>query len=66
MSANGARASYFIEKMTETEIDAARNLVTTIDHSSFMSPHELRMLSEWLDIGAQNFNDPFDPLVPIN
>ena len=66
MSANGARASYFIEKLTETEVDAARSLVTTVDHSSFMSPHELRLVGEWLDIGAQNFNDPFDPLVPMN
>ncbi len=26
-----------------------------------MSPAELRLLSEWLDIGAQYFNNPFDP-----
>jgi len=24
-----------------------------------MSPSELRLVSEWLDIGAQYFNDPF-------
>ncbi len=35
--------------------------VTTeaIDHSDFMSPSELRLISEWLDIGAQYYNDPF-------
>jgi hypothetical protein len=30
-------------------------------HAGFLSPSELRLLSEWLDIGAQNFNNPFDP-----
>jgi len=72
MSANGARASYFIEKMTETELSAGRNLSTPasdpnyIDHSAFLSGDELRLISEWLDIGAQNFNDPFDPAAPQN
>jgi hypothetical protein len=72
MSANGARGSYFIEKMTETELQAGRNLSTPlsdpnyIDHSGFLSNDELRLISEWLDIGAQYFNDPFDPDVPQN
>ena len=66
MSANGARASYFIEKMTGTELDAARTLVSTVDHSTFMTTHELRLISEWMDIGGQNFNNPFDPLAPSN
>jgi hypothetical protein len=35
-------------------------------HAGILSPDELRMISEWLDIGAQNFNDPFDPAVPKN
>lgn len=33
-------------------------------HSGYLSPAELRLLSEWLDIGAQYFNDPF--AVPVN
>ncbi|MDY6945340.1 MAG: hypothetical protein SXG53_06450, partial [Pseudomonadota bacterium] len=53
MSANGANASTrFFNTM------AGRSVVT-VDHSDFMSPSELRLLSEWLDIGAQYFNDPF-------
>jgi hypothetical protein len=36
------------------------------DHAGFLSPAELRLLSEWVDIGAQYFNNPFDPLVPTN
>ena len=52
MSANGANASTrFFNKM--------QNAGGTVDHSDFMSPSELRLLSEWLDIGAQYFNDPF-------
>jgi hypothetical protein len=71
MSSNGARASYFIEKMTETELDARRSLSTSsdpgyVDHSAFLSGHELKLISEWLDLGAQYFNNPFDPDVPAN
>jgi Hydrazine synthase alpha subunit middle domain len=35
-------------------------------HAGYLSPAELRLLSEWLDIGAQYFNNPFDPKVPVN
>ncbi len=67
-----ARGSYFIEKLTETELDARRGLKaddgsqiyfnggTYVDHSDMLSPAELRLLSEWLDIGAQYYNNSFD------
>ncbi|HEY5757065.1 MAG TPA: hypothetical protein VIU34_14630 [Steroidobacter sp.] len=52
MSSNGAAASArFFNKMEGT--------AGTVPHRDFMSPSELRLLSEWLDIGAQYFNDPF-------
>jgi hypothetical protein len=35
-------------------------------HANWLSPAELRLISEWLDIGAQFFNNPFDPKVPVN
>jgi hypothetical protein len=35
-------------------------------HVGWLSPAELRLVSEWLDIGAQYFNNPFDPAVPVN
>jgi hypothetical protein len=35
-------------------------------HAGILSSAELRMISEWLDIGAQNYNNPFDPNVPKN
>lgn len=67
MSGNGARASYFIEKMTGTELDANRPLVAgSVDHTGMLSAAELKLISEWLDLGAQNFNDLFDPDLPQN
>jgi hypothetical protein len=30
-----------------------------LDHTGFLSPAELRLIAEWLDIGAQYYNDPF-------
>ena len=35
-------------------------------HAGYMSPAELRIITEWLDIGAQYFNNPFDPAAPHN
>jgi hypothetical protein len=29
------------------------------DHTGYLSPAELRLITEWLDIGAQYYNDPF-------
>jgi hypothetical protein len=31
----------------------------TVDHTSFLTKAELRLIAEWLDIGAQYYNDPF-------
>ena len=59
MNANGAAASTrFFNKM-ENAPGAGQT-----DHRDFMSPSELRLLSEWLDIGAQYYNDPF--VAPAN
>jgi hypothetical protein len=33
-------------------------------HAGYLTPAELRLISEWLDIGAQYFNNPFD--APVN
>jgi hypothetical protein len=38
----------------------------TIDHRPFLTPGELRLISEWIDIGAQYYNNQFDPGVPLN
>ena len=66
MSTAGARFSYFIEKMTETELNAGRSLTPTsspdyVDHANMLTPAELRLISEWIDIGGQYYNNPFHP-----
>ncbi len=33
-------------------------------HAGWLSPAELRLIGEWLDLGAQNYNNPFD--APVN
>ncbi len=67
MSSNGARASFFVEKMTGSELDAGRALpATTFDHTGLLTGAELKLIAEWLDLGGQNFNDPFDPAAPQN
>jgi hypothetical protein len=33
-------------------------------HAGFLDPAELRLIAEWVDIGAQYYNDPF--AVPQN
>ncbi|SHF23647.1 WD40-like Beta Propeller Repeat [Microbulbifer donghaiensis] len=33
-------------------------------HADYLDPAELRLISEWLDIGAQYYNDPF--AAPVN
>jgi hypothetical protein len=35
-----------------------------VSHAGRLSPAELRLISEWVDIGAQYYNDPF--LAPLN
>lgn len=66
MNQAGARSSYFVEKMTGVELDAGRAISGTFDHSGLLEPAEIKLISEWLDMGAQNFNDLFDPAAPQN
>lgn len=55
MSTNGARASTrFFAKVDGS--DAA--------HAHLLEPAELKLLAEWLDIGAQYYNNPFDAPPP--
>jgi hypothetical protein len=35
-------------------------------HAGILYPSELRLIREWLDIGAQYFNNPFDPSAPLD
>jgi hypothetical protein len=57
MSVTGARASSRFFDMFTNAADP-RNAVT--NHVGFLSPAELKLLAEWLDIGGQYYNNPFD------
>lgn len=50
MSTNGARAS---SRFFDLFADGAT-------HANYLSPAELRLISEWLDIGGQYYNNPFE------
>jgi hypothetical protein len=55
--AGGVLSSQFLDRF-------AANSTST--HAGYMSAAELRIITEWLDIGAQYFNNPFDPAAPLN
>lgn len=52
MSANGANAS----QRFFTKFDAGGG---TVDHRGFLNRAELKLIAEWLDVGAQYYNNPF-------
>ncbi len=56
-SANGALSGVFLSRFGPGSGST---------HAGYLSPSEVRLISEWLDIGAQFFNDPFDPAAPVN
>jgi len=57
LSLSGANASAgFFDLFTNPESS----------HHGWLSEAELRLIAEWLDIGAQYFNDPFNEDVPLN
>ncbi|MGD8644656.1 MAG: hypothetical protein PVI15_10230, partial [Chromatiales bacterium] len=61
VSTAGARASARFFTRFYENIDGE-----TVSHVGRLSPAELKLLTEWVDIGAQYFNDPFDPDVLTN
>ncbi|MBS0420525.1 MAG: hypothetical protein JSR66_22650 [Proteobacteria bacterium] len=56
-SANGALSSAFLSRFAPGSGST---------HAGYLTPAELRLISEWLDIGAQFFNNPFDPAAPLD
>ncbi len=60
-SRQSSRTSHLIEKMYEQELRASKDLVpVTVDHSNMMNASERRLMAEWIDVGAQYYNSPFD------
>jgi len=60
MSVNGARQSAFFGRFGTDAI------CQTVDHKMMLSDDEKKLLYEWLDIGAQFYNDPTNVNVPVN
>lgn len=56
-SANGGLSAQFLNRFAPGSGST---------HAGYLSAAELRLVSEWLDIGAQYFNNPWDPAVPVN
>ncbi len=60
-SARSSRTSGLVQKLFEQQLRAPQTLATaTVDHSGMLNASELRLIAEWIDLGAQYFNDPFD------
>jgi Hydrazine synthase alpha subunit middle domain/WD40-like Beta Propeller Repeat len=51
-SANGSAVKFF-------GIFDGTNKDPVLDHTGYLTTAELRLIAEWLDIGAQYYNDPF-------
>lgn len=53
-SANSSRTSYLIELLSGEELLAPQSLSSAFDHSSYVSvsDSELRLIAEWIDLGA--------------
>ena len=58
-SANAGLSNQFLQRFAPPGISNST-------HAGYLSAAELRLLSEWLDIGAQYFNNPWDPAAPLN
>ena len=60
-SARSSRTSGLVQKLFEQQLRAPQTLsVATVDHSGMLNASELRLIAEWIDLGGQYFNDPFD------
>lgn len=64
MSARGAMASANFFRLFDDDPDDDRynfdpnGVGSKVDHRGWLSPHELKMIAEWLDTGAHYYNDP--------
>jgi hypothetical protein len=53
-----ANGSCFFQTITGAKLGCS--VTGAVNHAGFMTAAELRLLSEWVDIGAQYYNNPFD------
>jgi hypothetical protein len=64
--ARNAAGSRFFTVFSNNQCLHADGTTSTcsVNHSGYLTSGELRLISEWVDIGAQYFNDPFK--APVN
>lgn len=61
VNAGYARGSHLIEVLFNEELFAEKPLaVNATDHTAMLNDAQRRLVVEWVDIGAQYFNDPYD------
>ncbi|MCK5336338.1 MAG: hypothetical protein KAQ67_09250, partial [Gammaproteobacteria bacterium] len=56
---DSSRNSYLTEKLLNTELRAVRVLSGGTNHSAFLNASEMRLMVEWMDLGANYYNNPF-------
>ncbi|MEM8844800.1 MAG: hypothetical protein AAGB35_07120 [Pseudomonadota bacterium] len=60
-SRQSSRSSHLTETIFHTKLRAsADHVIGSLDHSAILTSSEKRLISEWIDIGAQYINDPFE------
>lgn len=56
-----ARRSFLVEQLYGQELFAEMTLRSSgIDHSEMLTAAEKRLVTEWIDVGAQYYNDPYN------
>ncbi|GLQ30044.1 hypothetical protein [Litoribrevibacter albus] len=60
-SRGGSRASFLMEVLFAEELRASQSLddIAT-DHTTYLNSSELRLIAEWIDLGAQYLNTPYE------
>jgi len=56
---DSSRNSYLFEKLYNMELRAPRTLAGGTNHSAFLNASEVRLITEWVDTGANYYNTPF-------
>lgn len=60
-SDESSRTSHLIERLYQTELRAEQSIApTTVSHLGMLNDSELRLVQEWIDIGAQYYNSPYE------
>lgn len=60
-AAQSSRTSFLMETLFNQELRSDRTLPAGgTDHSAMLNTSEKRLVAEWIDLGAQYINDPFE------